>query len=131
MPRCNVPGLFIIGSGTVLDSARFRYLISKYCGGGVHNVHAYILGEHGDSEFAAWSLTNIGGILVDTFIMGNGTKPIAVEYKTTINKETQTTTKVPAALPQLQYHPLQCNDQPGVSPDWLFCFCLLLLLRTC
>ena len=98
---------------------------------GVHNVHAYILGEHGDSEFAAWSLTNIGGILVDTFIMGNGTKPIAVEYKTTINKETQTTTKVPAALPQLQYHPLQCNDQPGVSPDWLFYFCLLLLLRTC
>ncbi len=64
----------IIGSGTVLDSARFRYLISRYCGVGVHNVHAYILGEHGDSEFAAWSLTNIGGIPVDAYCMENGTK---------------------------------------------------------
>ncbi|MCB0560855.1 MAG: L-lactate dehydrogenase [Lewinellaceae bacterium] len=64
----------IIGSGTVLDSARLRYLISKYCGVGVHNVHAYILGEHGDSEFAAWSLTNIGGIPVDAYIQESHTK---------------------------------------------------------
>jgi L-lactate dehydrogenase len=52
----------VIGSGTVLDSARFRYLLSKQCGVDIHNVHAYFLGEHGDSEFAAWSLTNIAGI---------------------------------------------------------------------
>ena len=39
----------VIGSGTVLDSARFRYLLSQHCEVDVHNVHAYILGEHGDT----------------------------------------------------------------------------------
>jgi L-lactate dehydrogenase len=57
----------VIGSGTVLDSARFRYLLSQHCGVDVHNVHAYILGEHGDSEFAAWSMTNIAGINIDDY----------------------------------------------------------------
>ncbi len=57
----------VIGSGTVLDSSRFRYLISNYCGVDVHNVHAYILGEHGDSEFAAWSMTNVAGINIDEY----------------------------------------------------------------
>ncbi|MFO7669272.1 MAG: L-lactate dehydrogenase [Bacteroidales bacterium] len=52
----------VIGSGTVLDSARFKYLLSKHCDVNVHNIHAYILGEHGDSEFAAWSMTHLGGI---------------------------------------------------------------------
>jgi len=52
----------IIGSGTVLDSARFRYILSAHCRVDVHNVHAYMLGEHGDSEFAAWSMTNIAGM---------------------------------------------------------------------
>lgn len=52
----------VIGSGTVLDSARLRYGIGRNCGVDVHNVHAYILGEHGDSEFAAWSMTHIGGV---------------------------------------------------------------------
>jgi len=61
----------ILGSGTVLDSARFRYLISRTLGVGVHNVHAYILGEHGDSEFPAWSLTNIGGVPVDYYSQTN------------------------------------------------------------
>ena len=57
----------VIGSGTVLDSARFRYLLSRHCGVDIHNVHAYILGEHGDSEFAAWSMTNIAGINIDDY----------------------------------------------------------------
>lgn len=57
----------IIGSGTVLDSSRFRYLLSQYCGVDVHSVHAYILGEHGDSEFAAWSLSNIAGVNFDEY----------------------------------------------------------------
>lgn len=57
----------VIGSGTVLDSARFRYLLAKHCGVDVHNVHAYILGEHGDSEFAAWSMTNIAGMMIDNY----------------------------------------------------------------
>ena len=59
----------VIGSGTVLDSSRFRHLLSKYCGVDVHNVHAYILGEHGDSEFAAWSMTNIAGISIDEYCL--------------------------------------------------------------
>jgi L-lactate dehydrogenase len=57
----------VIGSGTVLDSSRFRHLLSQHCGVDVHNVHAYILGEHGDSEFAAWSMTNIAGINIDQY----------------------------------------------------------------
>ncbi len=52
----------VLGSGTVLDSGRFRYLLSRHCGVDVHNVHAYMLGEHGDSEFAAWSMTNMAGV---------------------------------------------------------------------
>jgi L-lactate dehydrogenase len=63
----------VIGSGTVLDSSRFRHLLSKHCGIDIHNVHAYILGEHGDSEFAAWSMTNVAGINIDEFcpVCGN------------------------------------------------------------
>jgi L-lactate dehydrogenase len=57
----------IIGSGTVLDSSRFRYLLSKHCDVDVSNVHAYILGEHGDSEFPAWSMTHVGGIPIDEY----------------------------------------------------------------
>jgi len=57
----------VIGSGTVLDSSRFRFLLSDHCGVDVHNVHAYILGEHGDSEFAAWSMTHIAGINIDEY----------------------------------------------------------------
>lgn len=57
----------IIGSGTVLDSARLRYLLSEHCSVDIHNVHAYMLGEHGDSEFAAWSMTHLAGIPIDAY----------------------------------------------------------------
>jgi L-lactate dehydrogenase len=57
----------VIGSGTVLDSARLRHLLSTFCRVDVHNVHGYILGEHGDTEFAAWSMTNVAGIQIDAF----------------------------------------------------------------
>jgi len=60
----------VIGSGTVLDSARFRHLLSQRCGVDVHNIHAYILGEHGDSEFAAWSMTNMAGMPLEQFCRG-------------------------------------------------------------
>lgn len=61
------PKTRIIGSGTVLDSARFRYLLSKHCDVDVSNVHGYILGEHGDSEFPAWSMTHVGGMPIDDY----------------------------------------------------------------
>lgn len=57
----------VLGSGTVLDSARLRHLLGTLCGVDVHNVHGYILGEHGDSEFAAWSMTNLAGIPIDAY----------------------------------------------------------------
>jgi len=57
----------VIGSGTVLDSARFRHFLAQHCGVDVHNVHAYILGEHGDSELAAWSMTHIAGIPINEY----------------------------------------------------------------
>ncbi|MDD5669462.1 MAG: L-lactate dehydrogenase [Candidatus Omnitrophica bacterium] len=53
----------VISSGTVLDTARFRFLLSKHCRVDPHNIHAYILGEHGDTEFPVWSSAMIGGIL--------------------------------------------------------------------
>ena len=58
----DLPAERVIGSGTVLDSARFRYLLSRHCDVDPHNVHAYILGEHGDSEVAAWSISHIAGV---------------------------------------------------------------------
>ncbi len=52
----------VIGSGTVLDTSRFRFLLSEHCQLNFCNIHAYIIGEHGDREVAAWNLTNIAGI---------------------------------------------------------------------
>ncbi len=57
----------VLGSGTVLDSARFRHLLSQHCGVDVHNVHAYIIGEHGDSEVAAWSMTHMAGMPIEQY----------------------------------------------------------------
>ncbi|MBP7050061.1 MAG: L-lactate dehydrogenase [Phycisphaerae bacterium] len=57
----------VIGSGTVLDSARFKYMLSRHCGIDPRNVHAYIIGEHGDSEVAAWSLSHIGGVGISDY----------------------------------------------------------------
>lgn len=62
----------VIGSGTVLDSARLRYLIAQHCGIDVHNVHAYVFGEHGDSEFAAWSRTHMAGLPLQDYCAGCG-----------------------------------------------------------
>jgi L-lactate dehydrogenase len=67
LKRSGWPKNRVIGSGTVLDSARFRYLISQYCKVDVGNVHAYILGEHGDSEVAAWSMTHVAGGSLDKY----------------------------------------------------------------
>jgi L-lactate dehydrogenase len=67
LKRSGWPRNRIFGSGTVLDSARFRYLLGKRCGVDVRNVHAYILGEHGDSEVAAWSMTHVSGMPMDKY----------------------------------------------------------------
>jgi len=57
-----VPSSRVIGTGTTLDTARFRALLSRKLGVDPQHVHAYVIGEHGDSEVLTWSLVDIGGI---------------------------------------------------------------------
>jgi len=57
----------VIGSGTTLDTARFRALLGQHLGIDAPHVHAYVLGEHGDSEIFSWSLVTIGGVPLDEF----------------------------------------------------------------
>ncbi|NQS99968.1 MAG: L-lactate dehydrogenase [Candidatus Omnitrophica bacterium] len=63
----NFPVNKVLGSGTVLDSSRFRYLISEHCHLDPRNVHAHIIGEHGDTELPVWSHANIGGMLLEKY----------------------------------------------------------------
>ncbi len=57
----------VLGSGTVLDSSRLKTYLSKVCGVNPINIHGYVLGEHGDTSFPAWSLINIGGLSLKEF----------------------------------------------------------------
>ena len=57
----------VIGSGTVLDTARLKYELGEHLGVDSRTVHAFIIGEHGDSEIAAWSSANVSGIPINTF----------------------------------------------------------------
>ena len=66
--KCSdIPENRIIGSGTVLDTARLRSRISEYYSISQHNVHAYVFGEHGDSSFVPWSIANISNVNVDDY----------------------------------------------------------------
>lgn len=67
-----LPAHRVIGSGTSLDSARFRQEIARKVHVDARNVHAYILGEHGDTEFPVWSHANIGGLQLYEWINQNG-----------------------------------------------------------
>lgn len=57
----------VVGSGTVLDSARFRYLLGEKLDLDVRNIHGYMIGEHGDSQLPVWSATNIAGMGFDEY----------------------------------------------------------------
>ena len=66
----------VLGSGTVLDTARLKYLLGQRLGVDSRNVHAFIIGEHGDSEMAVWSSANISGADLDDYCRIAGiTKP--------------------------------------------------------
>jgi L-lactate dehydrogenase len=67
-----VPSRRVIGSGTTLDTARFRALLGRHLGVDPQHVHAYVLGEHGDSEVLAWSEVSIGGIPLEEFCVDQG-----------------------------------------------------------
>lgn len=57
----------VLGSGTVLDTARLKYALGEHLGVDSRSVHSFIIGEHGDSEIAAWSSTNVSGIPLNDF----------------------------------------------------------------
>lgn len=70
--KLNIPSSRVIGSGTVLDTARLKTAISEDTHVDARNIHTFVLGEHGDSEVAAWSVTSIGGLTLDKFCAGCG-----------------------------------------------------------
>lgn len=65
--RVGVPAAHILGSGTTLDTARFRVLLGSKLSIDSHHVHAYVVGEHGDSEVLAWSAVTVGGLRLEEY----------------------------------------------------------------
>jgi L-lactate dehydrogenase len=65
--QLGVPKSRVLGSGTTLDTARFRTLLSQHFGVDSHHVHGYVIGEHGDSEVLTWSQATIGGVHLEDF----------------------------------------------------------------
>lgn len=69
-----VPSSRVVGSGTTLDTARYRTLLGQHVGVDARHVHAYVIGEHGDSEVLTWSLDTIGGMPLADFCAMRGIK---------------------------------------------------------
>jgi L-lactate dehydrogenase len=67
-----VPSSRVIGSGTMLDTARFRALLGQHLDVDSQHVHAYVLGEHGDSEVLAWSQVTVAGVPLEAFCRQRG-----------------------------------------------------------
>lgn len=80
-----VPSTRVIGSGTTLDTARFRTLLGQHFGVDSQHVHAYVLGEHGDSEVLAWSQATIAGLSLAEFAQVQG-KPMTEEERNRIDQ---------------------------------------------
>lgn len=70
MKYSGLPENKIIGSGTILDTARLRYYLSDHFGVCQKNIHAYVMGEHGDSSFIPWSLAKIAAIGIEDYCKG-------------------------------------------------------------
>ncbi|MHB0950655.1 MAG: L-lactate dehydrogenase [Allorhizobium sp.] len=79
-----LPPQRVIGSGTILDTARFRSLIGRHLGIAPQSVHAYVLGEHGDSEVLAWSNARAGSVALHSFAEQVG-KPLTAEVREEID----------------------------------------------
>lgn len=84
-----LPAPRVFGSGTVLDSSRLRFLIAEHTGVAVQNVHAYIAGEHGDSEVPLWSTATIGGVPVQDWA-SPGVSPLDAEARARIHQRVVT-----------------------------------------
>jgi L-lactate dehydrogenase len=83
-----LPASRVFGSGTVLDSSRLRFLIAEHTGVAVQNVHAYIAGEHGDSEVPLWSAAPTGGVPVQDW--GSGGSRLDAEARARIHERVVT-----------------------------------------
>jgi L-lactate dehydrogenase len=77
----------LFGSGTVLDSSRLRYVLARELGVAVQNVHAYMAGEHGDSEIPLWSSATIGGVPLLDWPGINGRGPLTEAQREAIANE--------------------------------------------
>jgi L-lactate dehydrogenase len=84
--RSGVPATRVIGSGTMLDTARFRALLGRHFDVDAQHVHAYVLGEHGDSEVLTWSQATIAGMGLDDFAKVHGT-PLTPEDRQRIDEQ--------------------------------------------
>ncbi len=82
-----LPSNQLFGSGTVLDSSRLRFLVAQHCGVAVQNVHAYIAGEHGDSEIPLWSSATISGVPLLDWQGLTGRGPLTAEVREDIAHE--------------------------------------------
>jgi len=80
-----LPAGRVIGSGTILDTARFRALLGEHLGVAPQSVHAYVLGEHGDSEVLVWSSARVGGVPILDFA-GQAGRPLTEEAKARIDE---------------------------------------------
>ena len=83
----NISGLpagRVIGSGTILDTARYRWLVGRHLGIAPRSVHAYVLGEHGDSEVLAWSCARAGAVSLEAFADEVG-RPLTEEVRARID----------------------------------------------
>lgn len=132
LKKSGFPSNRVIGSGTLLDSARFRYLIGQNKGINPRSIHAHIVGEHGDSELPLWSLANVAGIKLefseqDQEQIFNSTKNAAYEI---INAKGATSYAIALALDRIVTSILQddgsvlnvstlLNNYNGVSDVYL------------
>ncbi len=82
-----LPANQVFGSGTNLDSARLRFLIAQQTGVNVKNVHAYIAGEHGDSEVPLWASATIGGVPMCDWTPLPGHAPLDAEVREQIHQD--------------------------------------------
>lgn len=136
--KSGFPSNRVIGSGTLLDSARFRYLIGQNKGINPRSIHAHIVGEHGDSELPLWSLANVAGIGLefsdqDREEIFNNTKNAAYEI---INAKGATSYAIALALDRIITSILQdegsvlnvstlLTDYNGVSDVYLGVPCIV------
>jgi L-lactate dehydrogenase len=84
--RGGVPATRVVGSGTMLDTARFRALLGRHFDVDAQHVHGYVLGEHGDSEVLTWSQATIAGMRLDEFVKVHGT-PLRPEARRHIDDQ--------------------------------------------